>query len=83
MTEAPIIHGKAHHEETRATASQTLTIPQGRYLVVLDRAEALIVCDDWLPRRGPLSIGLTAGASTPKNIIGRVVDTLAAFAAHA
>ena len=40
-----IIHGKAHHEETRATASQTLTIPQGRYLVVLDRAEALIVCD--------------------------------------
>ena len=240
-----IIHGKVHHEETRATASQALTVPQGRYLVVLDRAEARIVCDyirqggearawlarlghaasggfdpdrdlqriglanqttmlmsesleigdmfrqamsdrygeadlsrhyrafdttcsatqdrqdaalalveehrldlmlvvggynssntcnlaricaervrtfhivdagclvspdevrhrpvnpsrdvasthgrehdegmarDWLPRRGPLSIGLTAGASTPKNIIGRVVETLAEFAAHA
>ena len=40
-----IIHGKGHHEETRATASQTLTVRQGRYLVVLDRADALIVCD--------------------------------------
>ena len=209
-----IIHGKVHHEETRATASQALTVPQGRYLVVLDRAEARIVCDyirqraeagawlarlgyaasggfdpdrdlqriglanqttmltsesleigdmfrqamsdrygeadllmlvvggynssntcnlarmcaervrtfhivdagclvspdevshrpvstgrevasphshehdegiarDWLPRPGPLSIGLTAGASTPKNIIGRIVETLAEFAAHA
>ena len=240
-----IIHGKGHHEETRATASQTLTVRQGRYLVVLDRADALIVWDyirhggearawlarfgqavsrgfdpdrdlqriglanqtamlmsesleigdmfrqamidrygeadlsrhyrafdticsatqdrqdavtavldehhldvmfvvggynssntcnlaricaervrtfhivdatclvsadevrhrpvsagcagasapghphddvsarDWLPRRGPLSIGLTAGASTPTKIIGRVVETLAAFAAHA
>ena len=240
-----IIHGKVHHEETRATASQTRTVPHGRYLVVLDRAEAATVCDyirrggaaraflarfrkavsegfdpdgdlrrvglanqttmlmaesleigdlfrqamidrygeadlsshyracdticsatqdrqdavtvlldehrldvmlvvggynssntrnlaricaarvptfhiadaaglvsrdavrhrpvsaghqvaiahshrhddviarDWLPRRGPLSIGLTAGASTPNNIIGCVVDTLAQFAAHA
>ncbi len=40
-----IIHGKGHHEETRATASQTLTVPQGRYLVVLDRREAMIICD--------------------------------------
>ena len=61
-----IIHGKAHHEETRATASQTLTIPQGRYLVVLDRAEALIVCDyvrhsgearAWLARLGKAASG--------------------------
>ena len=35
-----IIHGKVHHEETRATASQALKYPRGRYLVVLDRAEA-------------------------------------------
>jgi len=40
-----IIHGKVHHEETRATASQTLRFPQGRYLVVLDREEARLVCD--------------------------------------
>ena len=33
------------HEETRATASQALKYPRGRYLVVLDRDEAAIVCD--------------------------------------
>ena len=40
-----IIHGKVKHEETRATASQALKFPNGHYLVVLDRAEAGIVCD--------------------------------------
>ncbi|HEY8550468.1 MAG TPA: 4-hydroxy-3-methylbut-2-enyl diphosphate reductase [Vicinamibacterales bacterium] len=40
-----VIHGKYKHEETRATASQALKFPGGRYLVVLDRAEAAIVCD--------------------------------------
>jgi len=40
-----IIHGKVKHEETRATASQALKYPQGRYLVILDREEAAIVCD--------------------------------------
>ncbi len=40
-----IIHGKVKHEETRATASQALKYPHGRYLVVLDRDEASIVCD--------------------------------------
>jgi 4-hydroxy-3-methylbut-2-enyl diphosphate reductase len=40
-----IIHGKVRHEETRATASQALKYPGGRYLVVLDRDEAAIVCD--------------------------------------
>jgi 4-hydroxy-3-methylbut-2-enyl diphosphate reductase len=40
-----IIHGKIRHEETRATASQALKFPQGRFLVVLDREEAQIVCD--------------------------------------
>jgi 4-hydroxy-3-methylbut-2-enyl diphosphate reductase len=40
-----VINGKVKHEETRATASQALKFPQGRYLVVLDREEAGIVCD--------------------------------------
>ena len=40
-----IIHGKLKHEETRATASQALKYPLGKYLVVLDREEASIVCD--------------------------------------
>lgn len=40
-----VIHGKVKHEETRATASQALKYPEGRYLVVLDHAEAGAVCD--------------------------------------
>jgi 4-hydroxy-3-methylbut-2-enyl diphosphate reductase len=39
-----IIHGKAWHEETQATASQVVTYG-GRYLVVFDREEAQLVCD--------------------------------------
>ena len=39
-----LIHGKARHEETRATASQALKYPGGRYLVVLDRDQASRVC---------------------------------------
>ena len=39
-----IIHGKAWHEETQATASQAVEYG-GRYLVVYDRAEAQLVCD--------------------------------------
>jgi 4-hydroxy-3-methylbut-2-enyl diphosphate reductase len=57
-----IIHGKLKHEETRATASQALKYPNGKYLVVLDRQEAAIVCgyirqggnrQDFLDRFGP------------------------------
>jgi 4-hydroxy-3-methylbut-2-enyl diphosphate reductase len=40
-----VIHGKFWHEETRATASQTLRFRNGRYLIVLDREEAELVCD--------------------------------------
>ncbi len=39
-----VIHGKVHHEETRATASQALQYTDGRYLVVRDRSEAETVC---------------------------------------
>jgi 4-hydroxy-3-methylbut-2-enyl diphosphate reductase len=34
----------------------------------------------WLPADGPVSIGLTAGASTPDNLVGAVVARLADFA---
>jgi 4-hydroxy-3-methylbut-2-enyl diphosphate reductase len=40
-----LIHGKAAHEETRATASQVRRFPDGQYLVVRDMEEAHIVCD--------------------------------------
>ena len=49
-----VIHGKVHHEETRATASQALTADGGRYLVVLDHSEAGIMCD---AIRGKLTSG--------------------------
>lgn len=39
-----IIHGKARHEETQATASQALRSAGGHYLVVLDSEEAQVVC---------------------------------------
>jgi 4-hydroxy-3-methylbut-2-enyl diphosphate reductase len=40
-----VIHGKVHHEETRATASQATQFPGGHFLIVLDQADAAIVCD--------------------------------------
>jgi 4-hydroxy-3-methylbut-2-enyl diphosphate reductase len=46
-----IIHGKVHHEETRATASHALQHPGGRYLVVRDREEAALV-DDYIRQGG-------------------------------
>src|SRR5262245_32062952 len=39
-----VIHGKVHHEETRATASQATQYPKGRFLIVRDEAEAEIAC---------------------------------------
>src|SRR5688500_3756302 len=40
-----LIHGKQWHEETKATASQVMTYPGGRDLVVLDMTEARMICD--------------------------------------
>jgi len=40
-----IIHGKHYHEETKATASQVMKYPAGRYLVVLNMQEARTICD--------------------------------------
>ena len=51
-----IIHGKVKHEETRATASQALKYPNGRYLIVLDRDEAAVVCELHPVRRRPRGV---------------------------
>lgn len=40
-----IVHGKYYHEETRATASQVLKHPEGKYLIVRDGDETRWVCD--------------------------------------
>ena len=40
-----IIHGKASHEETKATASRAVQNGQGHYLVVLTLADTDYVCD--------------------------------------
>ena len=34
---------------------------------------------DWLPASGPVIVGLTAGASTPNNIVGEVIQRLERF----
>jgi 4-hydroxy-3-methylbut-2-enyl diphosphate reductase len=38
-----------------------------------------LVSRDWLPRGGALVVGLTAGASTPNNIVGQVIHRLERF----
>jgi 4-hydroxy-3-methylbut-2-enyl diphosphate reductase len=38
------------------------------------------VTTGWLPENGPLAVGLTAGASTPNNIVGDVIRRLERFA---
>jgi 4-hydroxy-3-methylbut-2-enyl diphosphate reductase len=40
-----VIHGKVHHEETRATASQAAAVPGAHYLIVRDESEAERVCE--------------------------------------
>ena len=34
----------------------------------------------WLPATDPLTVGLTAGASTPNNIVGEVIERLSKYA---
>ena len=37
------------------------------------------VTRNWLPSEGALNVGLTAGASTPNNIVGQVIKRLETF----
>ncbi len=46
-----IIHGKAWHEETKATSSQARAYGSGHYLVVFNLAETDYVCRLYRPRR--------------------------------
>jgi 4-hydroxy-3-methylbut-2-enyl diphosphate reductase IspH len=39
------------------------------------------VATGWLPASGDIAVGLTAGASTPNNIVGQVIERLSGFAA--
>ena len=62
-----IIHGKYHHEETRATASKALDSGNGRYLVILDKSEAKLLCDFILKKISPEQFSSTfATAYSPE-----------------
>ncbi len=50
-----VIHGKHTHEESRATASQVLKHPDGKYLMVRDMDEAQILCSYIARRPGRIS----------------------------
>jgi 4-hydroxy-3-methylbut-2-enyl diphosphate reductase len=49
-----------------------------RHRPVASKAE--VAATGWLPAGGPVTIGLTSGASTPDNLMGAVVARLADFA---
>jgi 4-hydroxy-3-methylbut-2-enyl diphosphate reductase len=50
-----VIHGKYTHEESRATASQAAKYSGGKYLMVRDIEEAMLVCDYIAARPGRLT----------------------------
>jgi 4-hydroxy-3-methylbut-2-en-1-yl diphosphate reductase len=62
-----LIHGKHYHEETRATASQALKYPEGRFLIVRDMEEARLVMDylERLPARSSAAPSSRTSARRP------------------
>jgi 4-hydroxy-3-methylbut-2-en-1-yl diphosphate reductase len=69
-----------------AAAHRTYHVADPDCLVSLDEirhrpvgAKAEIVSQGWLPATGPVSVGLTSGASTPDNLVAAVIAKLEAF----
>jgi 4-hydroxy-3-methylbut-2-enyl diphosphate reductase len=77
-----------HLAEMTARHCPTYHVDDARRLLSPDRIEhcpasslggKLEIAEGWLPARRPLTIGLTAGASTPNRVIGEVIERLAAW----
>ena len=70
-----IIHGKHYHEETKATASQVMKYPGGRYLVVFDMDEARLLCDfiehggDVAPLQARFGRGVSPGFDFERDLV--------------
>jgi 4-hydroxy-3-methylbut-2-enyl diphosphate reductase len=62
--------------ECLVSANELRYRPVGPPSTTLGREE---IAREWLPPSGPVVIGLTAGASTPNNIVGQVIKKLEAF----
>jgi 4-hydroxy-3-methylbut-2-enyl diphosphate reductase len=68
----------ASHPTFHIADPDCLVSPQEiRHRPVGSKAE--VVAADWLPLEGPVSVGLTSGASTPDNLVGAAVAKLTAF----
>ena len=71
----------AEQVATYHIADPSCLAPQAiRHLPSGIRPGSETVTRDWLPARGPLTLAVTAGASTPDNIVGEVIERLGELA---
>ena len=60
-----------------------LSADQLRHLPTTHKADVKtldeVTANAWLPAEGPVNVGITAGASTPDIIVGKVIDKLSDF----